>query len=202
MHLDYRPISVLAKAGNFMSTFENEVSFQIIPGKVNVIYGPSGRGKTTLLKSLLGLSDGFSISLCRALPDKKYYIAQADFIFPGTLVNNLFMDEVNNISVAQLDGARRLLEYMHLEHLDLTDDDTSVHQRLSGGEKRRLSIARAFLANSDVLYLDEPTSGLDAETEDLLFDLFERHAKRVLIIMVSHADLSKRDELNYNMVRI
>jgi len=70
-------------------------------------------------------------------------------------------------------------------------------RQLSGGEKRRIGIARALLHNAPILLLDEPTEGLDKQTEQQMMQLFEQHFKGKTVVFITHrlVDLDKMDSI-------
>ena len=82
---------------------------------------------------------------------------------------------------------QRVLKMVGLGHLaDRLDDDSAWDRTLSGGEKQRLSIARAFLKDAPVLILDEPTSALDARTEGILLDALDRLMGGRVSFIIAH----------------
>lgn len=168
-------------------------------GEVIAIVGPTGAGKTTLVNLLVRFfdpqsgrvtidgADIRSLSV-RSLREQVAIVLQEPFIFPMTVADNIAYgrtdatrDEIIAAAVAANadDFIRRLPEGY----------DTVVGERgttLSGGEKQRLSIARAFLKDAPILILDEPTSALDAHTESLLLDALDRLAKGRTTFIIAH----------------
>jgi ATP-binding cassette subfamily B protein/subfamily B ATP-binding cassette protein MsbA len=154
------------------------VSFSARRGEVVAIVGPTGAGKTTLVNLLIRffdpwsgrvLVDGEDLRHVRlaSLRHQVAMVLQEPFIFPLTVADNIAYgrpgasreDVVSAAAAASADEFIRRLPEGY---------DTIVGERgatLSGGEKQRLSIARAFLKNAPILILDEPTSALDARTE-------------------------------------
>lgn len=130
---------------DFNLTFEKE--------KTSVILGPSGCGKTTLFNILSGLDKNYRGSI--EIDSKVSYIFQEDRLIPWIDVEknlNLVMDEKEGIN-QRID---KILEKFHLKHLKGT-----LAKDLSGGEKQRLSIARAFLHNTNTILMDEALRSLD-----------------------------------------
>lgn len=186
------------------------VSADIGRGEWLVVTGPSGAGKSTLLTALLG---GVAPSAGRILvnltdlaafrvDDWRRCVAwcpQEAHVFDSTLRGNL--------ALAQRDGdehrMREVLERVGLGPL-LHDLDAGLDARvgaggraLSGGERQRLAVARALLADADVVLLDEPTAHLDALTADaLISDLRAALADRLVVIVTHrHADVRRGDKV-------
>ena len=175
------------------------ISLEAKPGEVLAIVGPSGAGKTTLVSLLIRFFDPWSGRVMvddqdirelrvRSLRQQVAIVLQEPFIFPLTIAENIAygrpgatVGEIVAAAVAaNADGFIRRLPEGY---------DTVVGERgatLSGGEKQRLSIARAFLKDAPILILDEPTSALDAGTEFLLLDALERLMKGRTTIIIAH----------------
>ena len=152
-------------------------------GPLTVIGGPSGSGKTTLLDLIAGLIpaegtctlDGFALS---ALPPDRRgvgYAFQDDRLFPHlTVEKNLLFP-------------RRTARFDEIvDRLELSALLPRRPKDLSGGEKRRVAIGRAFLAAERLLLLDEPLAPLDAKLRERASALIQDAAKTVLVILVSH----------------
>lgn len=156
------------------------------PGDRLAVVGPSGCGKTTAVETLLGLRDTPS-----PLPRAAFaWLPQDAGLVAGTVRENL------RLAAAQATDAQ-LWEV--LEDTALADRIRAAPQglaaylgddgeRLSGGERRRLALARAYLRDAPWLLLDEPTEGLDAATEALVVERLERRLQRTGqgVVLVSH----------------
>ncbi|HMK94038.1 MAG TPA: ABC transporter ATP-binding protein [Candidatus Limnocylindrales bacterium] len=176
-----------------------DVSMQISEGEVIMILGPSGSGKTTLL-SMIGLIltptsgkiylDKREIS---GLPDKELASIrkkQIGFVFQGfNLLKSLTVQE--NVEVAlNLNGIRgreaREKAKEFLTEVGLAERLSFYPSDLSGGEKQRVSIARAIANDPKMILADEPTGNLDSKTGQkiggLLRDLAKNHRKTVVIV--------------------
>lgn len=157
----------------------NEVSFTTKNGETIAFVGPSGSGKTTLVKLLVGLyqpiagevlynqTSGREIDLDQ-LREKIGFVTQDTQLFSGTIRENLQFVKPG----ASDEDCMRVLQQAACQNLLARADkglDTIIGEggvKVSGGEKQRLSIARALLRNPDILVFDEATSSLDSLTEE------------------------------------
>ncbi|HKP17028.1 MAG TPA: ABC transporter ATP-binding protein [Gaiellaceae bacterium] len=175
------------------------VSLEAEPGNVVAIVGPTGAGKTTLVNLLVRFFDPWAGRVeidghdlrtlkVRSLREQIGLVLQEPFIFPMTVAENIAYgrpeashDEI--VAAAEAANAHEFISRLPEGY------DTVVGERgatLSGGEKQRLSIARAFLKDAPILILDEPTSALDARTEALLLDALERLMQGRLTFIIAH----------------
>lgn len=164
--------------------------------KVTCIVGQSGSGKTTLLRLLNQLisSDEGEITWQGTLLDEispiklrreVVMLPQMPSVFPGTVADNLQIGlKYSEKPLAHNDLLMEVLKKVHL-HKSLSDDA----DRLSGGEKQRLALARVLLLNPEVYLLDEPSSALDESTEHLLIESLVKNSKEnnKTLIMVTHS---------------
>jgi ATP-binding cassette subfamily B protein len=157
----------------------NDISFAVNNGETIAFVGPSGSGKTTLVKLLVGLyqpiegkvlynsTSGKEIDLDQ-LREKIGFVTQDTQLFSGTIRENLQFVKPN----ASDEDCMRVLQQAACQNLMARADkglDTVIGEggvKVSGGEKQRLSIARALLRNPDILVFDEATSSLDSLTEE------------------------------------
>ena len=148
------------------------VSFQIKRGEAVGIVGPSGCGKTTLLRSIAGLIDpvGGAVTFDGKTPGEWGWpmfrrrvclVPQRPVIWDGSVSDNLVRPRrFQAVEHAyQAEDAKDMFQ-----SIGLTDKLHARATELSEGEKQRVCLVRAFLAEPDCLLLDEPTSALDAET--------------------------------------
>jgi ATP-binding cassette subfamily B protein len=157
----------------------SNISFAVNNGETIAFVGPSGSGKTTLVKLLVGLyqpiegmvlynsASGKEIDLDQ-LREKIGFVTQDTQLFSGTIRENLQFVKPN----ASDEDCLRVLQQAACQNLMARADkglDTVIGEggvKVSGGEKQRLSIARALLRNPDILVFDEATSSLDSITEE------------------------------------
>ncbi|MFC3899599.1 ABC-type multidrug transport system, ATPase and permease component [Aliicoccus persicus] len=149
------------------------LNFDINPNDKILIEGPSGSGKTTLLKTIIGeirplngemsynLDDSDTFSELFALVEQTPFVFRKPLRFNLTLGNDVSDDEL--IGVLESVG---LHKYANKESLDMSLEGEDIS--FSGGEKKRLGVARALLYNKKILIVDEALSGLDNDSADLL----------------------------------
>lgn len=175
-------------------------SSSIDKGKMTAIVGPTGSGKTTLVSLILRLYEcpGGSIFLdgvdirdlkIKSLCDKIAYVSQDTFLFNDTIKNNIIYAQNRDIDEEEIIKAAksaRLYDFiMSLpDKFDSVVGDRGV--KLSGGEKQRLSIARAIVKNTGIFILDEATSALDSTTERLIQEAIDYAVKDKTAIVIAH----------------
>ena len=175
---------------NFSCSYEQKTIFQNFDvtfeqGKINVVLGGSGIGKTTLLNAMASLKsyDG-SIEGCEGGVS---YIFQKDRLIPSISVyKNL--DLVLKAVVKDKRVRKETIEST-AETLEISDVLNSLPSEISGGQAQRASMARAFLFPSDVLLLDEPFKALDTSLKARLINKFvalQRQSKKT-VVFVTHA---------------
>lgn len=151
-------------------------------GKINVVLGASGVGKTTLLNALTGLS-GFDGEI-ENMPKNVSYIFQSDRLVKTISVEkNLDFVLKNAISDKT---ARKNAIYDMAELLEISDVLKRLPTEISGGQAQRVQMARAFLCPSEVMLLDEPFKGLDVSLKTRLIkkflELWGRDGRTVVIV--------------------
>jgi ABC-type bacteriocin/lantibiotic exporter with double-glycine peptidase domain len=172
------------------------------PGDKVVITGPNGSGKSTIIKLILSfydpqqgniLLDGIPIqNISKAsIRERISIVAQNTFLFNDTIRNNV-MYSFPAATPADLSEAIRLSGAQEIIHKLPLGLDSAVGERgilLSGGEKQKLSIARAILKKSDVIIFDEATTHLDGFSVNKFRELFEHKFKNKTCILISHENL-------------
>tara|TARA_B100000953_G_scaffold271657_1_gene242639 strand:- start:482 stop:2242 length:1761 start_codon:yes stop_codon:yes gene_type:complete len=177
----------------------NSINLNIIGGEMTSLVGHSGAGKTTILNLIPRFYDRVSGDILiddQSIYDISIYSLRNNI----SLVNQdttLFDDTIkNNIAYANLDATDdEIIEVAKLSHCNEFIDklpnkfDTVIGEngtRLSGGEKQRLSIARAMLKKSKIILLDEATSSLDAETESKIQEAIKLLTKDRTTLVIAH----------------
>ena len=163
-------------------TILDQYSLKLEPGKITGIHGASGSGKSTILKLLMRFWD---------VQTGRVSVDGADFR------THLFHDSIaNNIAIAKPGATREEImgaakkASIHDFIMTLPNGyDTEVGElgdTLSGGEKQRIGIARAFLHDASMILLDEPTSNLDSLNEGIILKSLKESAEEKTIVLVSH----------------
>ena len=174
--------------GNHMAVDDIQLEFE--KGSFNAILGPNGAGKSTTISMLIGLKKPTKGQIRYASNTKIGVVFQA-----SVLDEMLTVRENLTIRAQQYKGmgAGRVDDLIH--QLGLTAFQKQLYGTLSGGQKRRVDIARALLSQPDILFLDEPTTGLDIQTRKAIWDLLSRLQKDegMTIILTTHY-LDEADE--------
>jgi len=182
-------------------SFELEAgSISLEPGEHIAIVGKSGSGKTTLLHLIAGLLkpasgmvlvNGISLSQYdeSAWFENVSYITQHPYIFAGTFAENISIGAGPNVTRTQIEQAAEDAGLAEVAAQLEQGFDTFIGEGgrgLSGGEKQRLALARAFLKQPAIILFDEPTVGLDLHTEQVLQRSITKLAKTATMITVAH----------------
>lgn len=194
------PTPVIVQAENLTKHYGKQcvvdnISFQIIKGEFCGILGPNGAGKTTTLKMLVGNTPasagmlsvlGFPIpQQARAMRSRIGVVPQSDNLdLDFTVKENLHVYG-RYFGLKRAEAERRIAELLAFVALEEKTD--SCIKQLSGGMKRRLSIARALINRPELLILDEPTTGLDPQIRQNIWQLLRQLLKDGLtIILTTH----------------
>lgn len=175
------------------------ISFESLPGQVIAIVGPTGAGKTSLISLLARFYEPWEGTIkidgqkiddlqLHSLRENISLVLQEPFLFPMSIYENIAFgnplasnDDV--MKAAKLAQAHDFIMKLPAGYETIISEAGSS---LSGGEKQRIALARAFLKKSSILILDEPTSALDALTEARIFKKLPEIAKDKTIFLISH----------------
>lgn len=177
----------------------DDYSAEFAPGKITGIHGPSGCGKSTLLKLLMRFwktnkgdvmvadknVDEISTT---ALRDMESYVTQETHLFHDSIAANIAIGKPGASMDEIVEAAKKASIHEFITSLP-QGYDTKVGElgdTLSGGEKQRIGIARAFLHDSPIILMDEPTSNLDSLNEGIILRSLSEEAEEKTVILVSH----------------
>lgn len=174
--------------------FQN-LHFSAVSGEKVWICGANGSGKSTLVSILTGLRKSYTGSLCvngvefKDINQKEYrkyisYAPQEPFLFNGTVRENVRLGN----TVAQKEKVDQIMKLFGIDkyaNKEVSGNGTN----LSGGEKQRVSLARAVLKDAPILLLDEPDNHLDTEIQESLREIFKGEQR--IVFFISHRKLGK-----------
>ncbi len=180
-------------------TILENLSLKFEPGKITGIHGVSGSGKSTILKLLMRFWDVQKGSVLvndtnvkeiptKQLRDIESYVTQETQLFHDSIANNIGLAKPNATREEIIEAAKKASIHDFIMSLP-NGYDTEVGElgdTLSGGEKQRIGIARAFLHDSDLILLDEPTSNLDSLNEGIILKSLKESSQTKTVVLVSH----------------
>lgn len=197
--LEFRNVSFKHQSANYLA-LEN-ISFSIKKGNTFAFVGPSGSGKSTLVKLLVGLyqTEAGNIlynNIDSLLIDKNdirkqiSFVSQDTQLFAGTIRQNLLFVQPN-ATLEEMNTALQQASCSNIVNRSELGIDAIIGEggmKLSGGEKQRLSIARALLRKPKILVFDEATSALDSLTEENITQTIQHisNQKEQIIILIAH----------------
>ena len=176
-----------------------DVSIELPKGKIVGIHGASGCGKSTLLRLLMRFWDVDSgqVRISRKpireintadLREMESYVTQETYLFHDSVANNIAVGKPGALREEIMEAAKKAS--IHEFIMSLPEGyDTKVGElgdTLSGGEKQRIGIARAFLHDAPFLLLDEPTSNLDSLNEGIILKSLRESCADKTVVLVSH----------------
>ena len=180
--------NISKRYGNHLAV--DHIHLQFEKGTFNAILGPNGAGKSTTISMLIGLKQP----------------TQGEIIYePGTKIGVVFqtsvLDEMltvrENLTIRarQYKGLKPNRVSDLIDRLGLSAFQKQKYGTLSGGQKRRVDIARALLHGPDLLFLDEPTTGLDIQTRKSIWDLlYQLQREEGMTVVLTTHYLDEADE--------
>ena len=180
-------------------TILDDYSLKLAPGKITGIHGSSGSGKSTLLKLLMrfwDVNEGM-ISVdnkdvreisTRHLRDLESYVTQETHLFHDSIANNIAIAKPGATREEIMAAAKKasINDFIMTLPKGYDTEVGELGDTLSGGEKQRIGIARAFLHDSPLLLLDEPTSNRDSLNEGIILKSLKEDKANRTVVLVSH----------------
>lgn len=180
-------------------TILDDYSLKLEPGKITGIHGVSGSGKSTILKLLMRFWDVNQGSITvdeeeiKDIPTKhlrnmESYVTQETHLFHDSIANNIAIAKIDATREEIIEACKKASIHDFIMTLP-KGYDTEVGElgdTLSGGEKQRIGIARAFLHDAPMILMDEPTSNLDSLNEGIILKSLKESSKQKTIVLVSH----------------
>ena len=210
-------ISNLDKSFNLSKRIKvlKKVSFKFKKGKIYSIMGPSGSGKSTLLnllslidrptsgtikieKKLVNFNDSKKNDILRA--NKIGIIYQQDNLLPDfTAIENIYLASLAAGNKKELSVSKAQLL---LKNVGLLNRSEHFPSQLSGGEKQRISIARALINDPQIILADEPTGSLDLESAKGIFDILKKqiNPNRIIIFATHNRFFANKSDCLLEMV--
>jgi ATP-binding cassette, subfamily B, bacterial len=176
-----------------------DISFEIEPGQIAAIVGPSGTGKTTIISLVPRLYDPQSGTIkidgadirrykLKSVREQISFVLQETLLFHTSIWENIAYgrpdatrDQI--VRAAKLANAHEFIEQLSEGYCTMVGERGVT---LSGGQRQRIAIARAIIRDTPILVLDEPTTGLDSSSEQAVIEALERLMKGKTCIVVAH----------------
>lgn len=172
----------------------DDLTFELPSGGRLAVIGPSGCGKSTLLEALAGWLPARSGQVTVPVGTRIGYAPQRPFLFHGSIADNLRM-AFPDATDAQLRAAAEAAQVTAFAARLPQGLDTVIGERgfgLSGGEARRIALARVFLREPSLLLLDEPTAFLDPQTEAALLHAIAEFSQGRTLVIATHSAAALR----------
>lgn len=183
----------------------NNFSAQFEKNRIYGISGKSGCGKSTLLKLLMRFYETDKGDICygsqnvneittQELRSRISYVTQETFLFEDTIENNISLGREDVEREQVIAAAKKASIHEFISSLP-NGYDTKLRElgeSVSGGERQRIGIARAFLHPADILFLDEPTSNLDSLNEGIILESLYEQRNAKTMILISHRKSTMR----------
>ena len=190
----------------------NNFSLEVNTGEIVSIIGPSGIGKSTLLRCICGLEkidDGEIIINENRLKSKKTKLVNwavgmvfQDYnLFPQySILDNITLPLIKVLRISKIE-AKEIAKKILLQ-MDLLEKINSYPYQLSGGEKQRLAIARTLAVNPKIICFDEPTSALDPKLVKQIFKIIKELSKKGTAILIVTHDIKFANDISDKIIEM
>ena len=180
--------NISKRYGNYLAV--DNIQLQFKRGTFNAILGPNGAGKSTSISMLIGLKQPTQGEIIYE-PDTKIGV-----VFQNSVLDEMLTVRENlTIRARQYKGLKPNRVSDLIDRLGLSAFQKQKYGTLSGGQKRRVDIARALLSQPDILFLDEPTTGLDIQTRKSIWDLlYQLQREEGMTVVLTTHYLDEADE--------
>lgn len=189
-----------------------DIELAVEAGSLLAVVGPNGAGKSTLLKVMAGILPAWRgrVEVLGGAPGREArrvaYVPQAetvDWAFPVTVGDVVMMGRYPALGPLRRPGAsdRRHVADA-LEKVGMTEHRRTQIGRLSGGQRRRVFLARALAADPALYLLDEPVTGIDATTQEDLMDILDAESRRGRTVVATTHDLASAAERFHRVAAI
>ena len=176
------------------TTIEN-INYTLEKGKLTIVTGESGGGKTTSLRALIGiaeresgdiiLNDEYTVNSMYSFIDKFAVVMQSPFIFNRDVKDNIYYPDVNVTPYSKQAIADLSMNKIIGKKYD-EESEQEMDLKLSGGEKKRICVLRGLLQNKEVYVFDEPTNELDAHNTQIVLDYINKLKENAIVMVVTH----------------
>ena len=195
-------LEVCDLAVNYRNTWAiNGVSFCLQPGQLTGLFGPNGAGKSTLIKGILGLIPvakgkiSYDSQPLKHQLKKVAYVPQRnkiDWDYPVTVEKVVMMGRIPATGWFNKPSrnSREIVENA-LARVGMIQFRKHQIRELSGGQQQRVFLARAIAQKADLLFFDEPFNNIDAQTEEIIFQVFQELKQQQKTLLVISHDLGK-----------
>lgn len=189
--MDRGSVEMAIKIENLYKSYQEKqvlenLNMELAEGRITCIMAPSGKGKTTLLRILIGLEKADSGKIT-GMEDKDISVVFQE----DRLCENL--NVLSNIRLVQREKKEEKQEFLKkvqkgLEEVGLLECSYQPVRELSGGMKRRVAILRALYAKWDILFLDEPFKGLDKDMKERVILFLKKSCEGKTVICITHEE--------------
>ena len=186
----------------------NDLSLKVKKGELFAFLGVNGAGKSTTISIMCGIlqKDSGEIIIDGKNIDKDMsnITKELGVVFQNSILDNCLSVKDNLVARASLygiygqDATRRIQQLA--EELEFTNLLNRTVGKLSGGQKRRIDVARALLHTPKILILDEPTTGLDPQTRKKMWEVIENYRKNGMTIFLTTHYMEESSEADYVVI--